>query len=90
MRKKLMAEIEAQAACADIAKKLSKAQLSEKAIEMILLRIYLKGDRAGYERKAREIKAFKDKRLSSLDNEWKAVFAEIDDITHGGFRNKQD
>ena len=84
-----MSEIEAQIACADIAKKLSKVQLSERAIELILLKIYLKGDRAGYQRKVREAKDFKDKHLGSLDSAWKDVFAEIDDITHGGLRNKQ-
>lgn len=84
-----MAEILAQAACADVAEKLSKVQLSKKAIEIILLKIYLNGDRNGYDRKAREITKIRDSKERRLKEAWDLVLEEIDDLTHGGQRNKK-
>jgi DNA-binding protein YbaB len=75
--------------CPTIAHKLAKVQISEEAIEKILRDLFHKAHEEGYEKRRREEKDFKDKRLSSLELSWKAVDAEIDDRTHGGIRNQK-
>lgn len=87
--KKMLSVIDS---CRSLAHKLKENihNLSESAIVMAIKDLCYDCQEEGYRKKTNELDARRKTNESKRDASWKSVLTEIDDKTHGGFKDNLD